>query len=387
MNHSPEKFGQLLTEAVYQIRRREAGTLKKTLRLVQDELGYAVGREGGSAIEYWRKGNVPAKPEQVANLARELVRRGGLDRAGLTEFLASAGYPDATGLSEALFPTPVVERFAPFIVGPPISHPRQFFGREAELSRIFNLWKRFPLQNVAVIGPQRSGKTSLLHTLARLTTTPAAELRPGQRADWLPQPERYRWVFVDFQNAQLCRREPLFRYLLERLEISPPDPCDLNGFIDSLSRHLRRPTVIMLDEIGVGLAAPELDQEFWWSLRSLGSNYTEGRLGFILTAPDLPARLAQAQSKPSPFFNIFGHTLTLGPLDEPAARELLANSPRPFNPVEVAWMLAHSGRWPILLQILADTRLTSLESGQLDDDWRAEGLQRLAPFRHLLEDD
>jgi hypothetical protein len=387
MDQSPQKFGQLLSEAVYQIRRREASAIKKTLRLVQDELGYAVGREGGSAIEYWRKGNIPAKAEQVAELARELVRRGGLDRTGLAQFLASAGYSNAVSLAEELFPVPALERFAPFIIGPPISHPRQFFGREAELSRIFNLWKRFPLQNVAVIGPQRSGKTSLLHTLARLTTTPAAELRPGQRADWLSQPERYRWVFVDFQNAQLCRREPLFRYLLERLEISPPDPCDLNGFIDSLSRHLHQPAVIMMDEIGAGLAAPELDQEFWWSLRSLGSNYTEGRLGFILTAHDLPARLAQAQGKPSPFFNIFGHTLKLGPLIEPAARELLASSPRPFDPADVAWMLEQSGRWPILLQILGDTRLASLESGQPGDNWQTEALQRLEPFRHLLDDD
>jgi hypothetical protein len=135
------------------------------------------------------------------------------------------------------------------------------------------------------------------------------------------------------------------------------------------------------------LAAPELDQEFWWSLRSLGSNYTEGRLGFILTAHDLPARLAQAQSKPSPFFNIFGHTLKLGPLIEPAARELLASSPRPFDPADVAWMLEQSGRWPILLQILGDTRLASLESGQPGDNWQTEALQRLEPFRHLLDDD
>ena len=29
---------------------------------------------------------------------------------------------------------------APFIVGPPILHPRNFFGREREIKRIFDLW-------------------------------------------------------------------------------------------------------------------------------------------------------------------------------------------------------------------------------------------------------
>jgi hypothetical protein len=45
-----EQFAQLLTEAVHRIRFRES----KTIQIVQDELGYALGRDGGSMIEYWR---------------------------------------------------------------------------------------------------------------------------------------------------------------------------------------------------------------------------------------------------------------------------------------------------------------------------------------------
>jgi hypothetical protein len=44
-----------------------------------------------------------------------------------------------------------------------------------------------------------------------------------------------------------------------------------------------------------------------------------------------------------------------------------------------------SGRWPALLQILCDTLLTTLETGQADETWREEGLRRMAPFRYLLE--
>ncbi len=78
---------------------------------------------------------------------------------------------------------------SPFIGGPPITNPRQFFGREKELRRLFGLIKRLPLQNAAIIGPRRAGKTSLLYYLMKICTTPESELRPGQKNDWLPNPE------------------------------------------------------------------------------------------------------------------------------------------------------------------------------------------------------
>jgi hypothetical protein len=300
--------------------------------------------------------------------------------------LRNADHPNPVRLGDILFaglPLPA-EELAPFVIGPPISHPRQFFGREQELKRIFGLWRRFPLQNVAVIGLHRSGKTSLLHYLEKITRATPAELRPGQRRDWLTQPERYQWVLVDFQNAQMCRQATLLRYLLTSLTLPAPDSCDLGNFIEIVSQHLQRPTVILMDEIGAGLASPELDQQFWWSLRSLGSNYTQGKLGFLLTAQATPALLAHEYGKPSPFFNIFGHTINLGPLSDPEARELIASSPRPFRPADVEWVLEQSGRWPALLQILADTCLTALENSQADDTWREEGLRRIEPYRYLL---
>ncbi|MBW7886582.1 MAG: hypothetical protein H3C34_28925 [Caldilineaceae bacterium] len=48
MAENAERFAQLLTEGLHRIRRREG----KTIAAIQDELGYALGREGGTAIEY-----------------------------------------------------------------------------------------------------------------------------------------------------------------------------------------------------------------------------------------------------------------------------------------------------------------------------------------------
>ena len=386
MTANPEQFAQHLTAALYRIRTRNDGATRKTLAILQDEIGYALGRDGGSSVEYWRKGHIPRKVEDVAQLASELCARGGFDQAGLTAFLNSAGYPAVTALVAELFPQTSIASLSPFVIGPPISHPRQFFGRSRELRRIFNLWSRFPLQNVAIIGPRRSGKTSLCRHLMEITTTDPSQLRDNQRSDWLPQPAQYQWVFVDFQNPRLCQQEGLLRYILESLEMSVPSPCDINNFFDVLGQNLRRPTLILLDEIGAGLAAPDLDQQFWWSLRSLGSNFTNGLLGFALTAHDVPAVLAEAEGKPSPFFNIFGHVFKLGPFTDEEAHEFLALAPRPIPPESVEWMMTHSQGWPALLQIAAESYTTALAEGAAGAEWKTEARQRMTLYGHLRDE-
>jgi DNA-binding SARP family transcriptional activator len=101
MAESPKRFAQLLTEAIHRIRRCEG----KKVSVIQDELGYELGREGGTAIEYWRKGHIPIKVADVVTLARLLIRRGKLDRNWLEEFLSCAGVPQQDALCEELFST------------------------------------------------------------------------------------------------------------------------------------------------------------------------------------------------------------------------------------------------------------------------------------------
>jgi hypothetical protein len=237
---------------------------------------------------------------------------------------------------------------------------------------------------VALVGRKRSGKTSLLHYLRTITTTPAHQLRPGQRNDWLPDPAGYCWIFVDFQDVRMCQRERLLRYLLAQMKLPAPELCDLESFLDVVSERLNQPTIILLDEIQAALASPELDQQFWGSLRSLGSNLTDGNLAFLLTSHEFPAQLAGDYGKPSPFFNIFGHTFTLGPLTEVEAQALIASSPRPFDPADANWILAQSGGWPFFLQILCHARLVALEDQEEDERWKREAMRQMAPYWSLL---
>jgi hypothetical protein len=397
MELSTERFARLLTQAIRTIAAYE----HKPIQVVQDELGYALGKKGGASIEYWRKGNLPTKVSDIEGLARELVRRRGIqDIKGLEQFLYSAGYPQPQPLLDQLAPlletrfpaitmspTPDDRSQNPFIVGPPITNPYQFFGRTEALERIFNVWRRPPLQNVAVTGLKRSGKTSLLHFLSKITQTSSASLRSDQRNDWLPQSERYRWVFVDFQDPRMGSLERLLNHLLTRLKLPVPAICTLHAFMDTVSEYLQTPAIILMDEIRGGLESPELNRHFWNSLRSLGTNFTGGNLAFLLTAHESPAKLAHDEGKTSPFFNIFGHTLHLEPLTEPEARELIAISPFSFDEADIKWILAQSSRWPCLLQSLCHTRFVALEKGEKGEDWKVEALRQIEPYRHLLATD
>jgi len=270
---------------------------------------------------------------------------------------------------EIVTTVPVSPERPPFLAGPPITHSSAFFGRQRELKRILNLLRYLPMQNGAIIGPRRSGKTSLLHHL--------------KNASPLTQ---HNWIFVDFQDKRMGARSYFFRYLLEQMKLPLPESCDLESFMDVVSDELQEPTVILMDEIGVALQRyPELDETFWESLRSLATNQVGGQLGFVLAGAEAPGQLAQQSGMGSPFFNIFGYVATLGALTEPEARGLIASAPIPFPEDDVEWILLESARWPILLQILCQERLLSLEEGETDLTWREEALEQLSPFLYLKE--
>lgn len=279
----------------------------------------------------------------------------------------------------------LAEPLDPFIVGPPITDPRHFFGRQREIKRLFNLWRRIPLQNAAIIGPPRSGKTSLLYYLKNILSS--IGLRADQRSDLVSDRTRYRFLFVDFQDPRMGSQEGLLRHILAGLGIPVLSPCSLERFISAMSEQLRSPTIILFDEVSVALQRyRELNTAFWEGLRALAINQVSGNLGFVLSSTHPPHELAtQADGGGSPFFNIFGYSATLGPFSEQEARLLVANSPVPFAESDVQWILKQSGGWPILVQILARERLYSLQEEGPEALWQDDALQQLAPFRHLLQ--
>lgn len=396
MPRSEEKFSISLHKAIEMIAYNE----NKKRQIICDELGYSIGRVGGSPIHYWiYQKKIPSTFEEILKLARVIAVRGGWENeASLLDFLVSSGYPDAENVcrqicsDEGCFgpvfdlanSSQTAEANSPFLVGPPILNPRQFFGRQRELRRIFNAINGPTLQHVALVGVQRSGKTSLLHYIKNISYTAPNQLRAGQRSNWLPPTQHYRWVFIDFHDPRMCTQEGFIRHVLSQMQFTVNRECTLSMFMDLVGENLRSPTVILLDEVQVGFNAQDLNDQFWWGLRSLGTNLTDGRLGFILASQKSPLDMRNHVGAPSPFFNIFGHTLNLGPLTADEAVELINSSPRPFAQQDVDWILQKSGGWPALVQILCQMRFNAFLDGNEGEMWKEEALSAMAPYQYLL---
>ncbi|MFN8494528.1 MAG: hypothetical protein U0350_43405 [Caldilineaceae bacterium] len=384
---SPARFAEHLRSALWTMK----GQTRKSINLLCDDLGYALGREsgGGYLRDYLLKGHVPSQLRELETLAKLLVEGGGLlTHQQCSDFLVTGGHPAPEALLKHWFsPNEGDKRLlGAFVVGPPIKYPRQFFGRNRELRRIFSSLGKRPMESTAIIGRRRTGKSSVLHYLQKITTTPTSELRVGQKHDWLAHIPPYRWVFIDFQNAALHRLEALLAHLLTGMGVAIPEPCTLDQAMQAIYAHPpQQPTVVLMDELGVGMTLPELDRSFWLSLRALINHVNIDNLAFIVAAHADPITLSDDDSKDSPFHNVF-ISYELGPFHVEEAYELIQTSPLPFAEEDVAWILAQSQRWPALVQILCQERLFALETNEKGDGWKTEGLRKIKPFAYLLQE-
>lgn len=158
-----ESFARLLTEAVYQIRHQES----KNLQAIQDELGYALGKKGGSSIEYWRKGNLPAKTADIEALTELVVTRGGFQRAWAAAFLASARHPNPSLFLGQLFPDETASEAETAVSTTPPPHinlplqPTPFIGRQEEMAAILAQIDDPDCRILTLVGPGGIGKTRL----------------------------------------------------------------------------------------------------------------------------------------------------------------------------------------------------------------------------------
>jgi hypothetical protein len=284
-------------------------------------------------------------------------------------------------------PRPQFSGCPEFLVGTPVPDPLCFFGRYHEVKRLLQKLRVPPLQNAAIVGPKRSGKTSLLRHLRDISAVPPGDLRPEQRVYARQGFESHRWVYADFQDPLLATRAGLLRHLLGGVDaVVDTAHLNLDTFFEVMSDRLDRPTVFLLDEVGVALQKhnDEFDDTFWDAMRSLASSDAGRHLAFVLATHAPPFEIASTNEYASPFFNIIGYTATLGPFTNDEALELVNSSPVPFPPGDVEWIIEQTARWPILLQILCSERLNSLQEGNHTDSWKAAGLAQMKHHVHLL---
>ncbi|MDM8558219.1 helix-turn-helix domain-containing protein [Candidatus Parabeggiatoa sp. HSG14] len=295
-------------------------------------------------IYNWRVGKIqrPISRDKLLKCA-DILKLMPKQRA---KFLKTAGHQP----EKYEFPQPPMP-----VVGVSIIQPYQFFGRESLLNKIYWAWHKTMPESIVILGAKRSGKTSLLNYLLKINQ--ATQLRPDQAKgwpdDWLA--DHFQIALVDFKDANMSQPETLVSDVLHQLKLDIPNPCDIAGFSTALRRQQDNPTVILMDDIEVGLAMPALDAAFWGNMCSLGSH---GKLSFVITASEPLTK--DDFDKAAPFFNLFGHTLPLEAFTESEARELIVSLPYSFSEEEIEEMLKKSGCWPEPLQKLCDARLQQL---------------------------
>ncbi|MBE2201708.1 MAG: tetratricopeptide repeat protein [Anaerolinea sp.] len=153
-------FASSLTEAIYRIRLKES----KSVRTVQDELGYALGKKGGASIEYWRKGHLPVKLSDIEQLAREIVLRSDLDALWLQDFLQDAGHPEPERVCQNLlllsYDVPSKPAADSVVAALPVD-TTLFIGRKQELENIAQNLADPSCRILTLMGPGGIGKTRL----------------------------------------------------------------------------------------------------------------------------------------------------------------------------------------------------------------------------------
>lgn len=255
--------------------------------------------------------------------------------------------------------------------------PTNFVGRRRELKDLRQLWRGRPIQHAAIIGPSGSGKTSLVRFLSA-TGTRSARAVGQTAADSRP----LRFVQLNFRDPRMESPAFLFMQILRPLGDTGDAHLDRARFFDRAVDLIDVPTVVLCDDLHKAAEYKDLDQ-VWGCLRALGEEPTVvGKLSYVVTART-SASIAKMAAHGSPFYNALAHTVSLGPLTEEEARELIVAGAGSFTDNDVKWMLEKSGRWPLLLQLLCRARVAADAAGSRRQ-WREEGLSAIARYPQLL---
>jgi hypothetical protein len=191
----------------------------------------------------------------------------------------------------------------PYIVGPSVRQPLDFFGRSGQARQFFEMLDGPQTQCVSVLGLRRAGKTSFLQHVAH----------PTVLAAHLPDAARYVLIYIDLsacQNAaqfygRVCRR--LLSVLSSRGVARDAGPAAADVYaVESLLYDVgERRVVLLMDEFD-HLRVADFGGEFLTELRALAGVW-DYELAYVTASYWDLYRLGNFVGLPptSPFYNIF----------------------------------------------------------------------------------
>jgi hypothetical protein len=244
----------------------------------------------------------------------------------------------------------------PFFHRGPIRQRDYFFNRQREVSQVLGLLRN--LQNAALVGPRRIGKTSLLFHLAA----------PAIHAGYGLSPDEYVFAYLDGEELTELDAGQIRRAMMEELVaalgagghevptvVLSEGPLGYRAFRQSVRQLTQRglKLIFCFDEFECLGANPHLGPSFFSSLRGLAGQFD---VAYVTASKAQIQALtyAHAETLSSPFFNTFAH-LHLGLFSDDDAQglieQLAAKAGVPFPSDLGDFILELAGPHPLLLQI------------------------------------
>jgi HD-GYP domain-containing protein (c-di-GMP phosphodiesterase class II) len=244
----------------------------------------------------------------------------------------------------------------PFYNRGPIREPRFFFERGKETREILRLLAG--TQNCSIMGPVKSGKTSLLLHLARPATLAAQGVSPVQHGV----------VYLSFEGLGTLTAEQFFHLMVRETARQKQGKVmlmwprfeardemsflELRDVLDQIEVGGER-LVFFLDEVEVAAKNPAFDLHFFSALRHIAAR--PGVCFVTATERRLHDLEIAGREVGSPFADLFS-VVRLRPLDEETAWEsvsrLAAEAGVDLTP-ERDLILELGGGWPFHLQVVA----------------------------------
>lgn len=263
----------------------------------------------------------------------------------------------------------------PYVVGPPVRLPGNFFGRSGQTRQFYETLAGTQTHCISVLGLRRAGKTSFLQHVSH----------PEVMASFLPDARRYLMIHVD---VSACRTAAEFYGLVYRKLLSGlprasagADRARATAGVYELESLLYefggRRIVLLMDEFDQ-LRTANFDADFMTELRALAGVW-DYDLAYVTASYWDNHRLGNFVGLPptSPFYNIFYPTpIYLSGLSPADLEDLVKIPARSVGIVaddeDVAFIRHHAGTLPFFVQAVAAEWLMGKargerpQSGQLD---------------------
>lgn len=224
-----------------------------------------------------------------------------------------------------------------------------FFGRKKQITKIYSRIGSARPQSVSIVGERRIGKSSLLNFI----------YNPMNRRKFLKEPDKYIFIFVDFQENRGIDSSELFATFFNCLINEFRGQLEINltpeyesfekvvAFLDGLGYKL----ILLFDEFELVTRNTNFKAEFYSYARSLANNYNVAYV--VASGRSLQSVCHSKEISDSPFFNIFSN-INLGPFTREEQIDLVVvPSKRAGYPMDsfVDFVYDLAGYYPFFIQM------------------------------------